>query len=154
MKKAVAAILGLMLVMGFALVACGNATEEQTTTTAAEAVTTTEAAVTAVDWSEASDYEGAEATVTGVVAAVDNKFTEKGVLKILVRVGGVQAEPHFNIVVELNEDGSIPIEGLTEDALNGWIGKTVVVTGSVVLNAFDSGAYEIFITDMSQVVVE
>ncbi len=106
----------------------------------------------AVDWSEAADYEGAEATVTGAIAAVDNKFTEKGVLKILVRVGGVQAEPHFNIVVELNEDGSIPVAGVTEDTLNGWIGKTVVVTGEVVLNAFDNGAYEIFITDVSQVI--
>ncbi len=154
MKKTIALILGLMLIMGFAVAACGGTSEETTATTAAEQVTTTAAAAAAVDWSEASDYEGSEATVTGPVVAVDNKFKEKGVTKILVRVGGVQTEPHFNIVIELNPDGTIPIAGITEETLNSWIGKTATVTGTVVLNAFDSGSYEIIITDASQVVVE
>jgi hypothetical protein len=155
MKKVIALSLGLMLVLGFAVVACGGGTTEETTaTTVAEAVTTTEAAVTAVDWSKAADYEGSEATVTGVIAAVDNKFTEKGVLKILVRVGGVQTVPHFNIVVELAEGGTIPVAGVTEDMLNGLIGKTVAISGTVVLNAFDVGAYEIFLTDAAQLKVQ
>ncbi len=144
MKKTIALLLGLMLVMGFAVVACGGeATEDTTATTAAQEVTTTVAASPAVDWSEAADYEGSEATVTGQIAAVDNVFKTKGVLKILVRVGGVQTSPHFNIVIELAEGGTIPVAGVTEDMLNGLIGKTVEITGTVVLNAFDTGAYEI-----------
>jgi hypothetical protein len=150
-KKVIALCLGLMLILGFAIVACGGGATE---TTAAEQVTTTVAASTAVDWSEAADYEGSVVTITGTVAAVDNKFKEKGVLKILVRVGGVQTSPHFNIVIELAEGGTIPLAGITEDMLNGLIGKTVEVTGSVVLNAFDTGAYEILLTDPTQLVVK
>jgi hypothetical protein len=150
-KKSLALLLGLMLVMGFVVVACGGGATE---TTAAEQVTTTVAASNAVDWTEAADYEGSQATVTGKVAAVDNKFTEKGVLKILVRVGGVQTVPHFNIVIELAEGGTIPVLGVTEEMLNGLIGKTVEITGTVVLNAFDVGAYEIFLTDPAKLVVK
>jgi hypothetical protein len=150
-KKIVVLVLGLMLALSFAVVACGGGTTE---TTAAEQVTTTVAASNVVDWSEAADYEGSVATVTGPVAAVDNKFTEKGVLKILVRVGGPQTSPHFNIVIELAEGGTIPIPGITEEMLNGLIGKTVEITGTVVLNAFDTGAYEIFLTDPAKLVVK
>ena len=116
MKKTIALVLGLLMVMGFAVAACGGGAD--TATTVVEEVTTTEAAIDAVDWSEAADYEGSEATVTGVVAAVDNKFIEKGVTKILVRVGGVQTEPHFNIVVGLNDDGTIPLAGVTTEMLD------------------------------------
>ena len=154
MKRTIALLLSLMLVVGFAVVACGGEATETTASTVAEEVATTEAASTAVDWSEAADYEGSQATVSGPVAAVDNKFTEKGVLKILVRVGGVQTVPHFNIVIELAEGGTIPVAGVTEDMLNGLIGKTVEITGAVVLNAFDTGAYEIFLTDAAQLVVK
>jgi hypothetical protein len=151
MKKTIALLLGLMMVLGLAVVACGGEATETTTT---EQVTTTVAASTAVDWSEAADYEGSQVTVTGAVAAVDNKFTEKGILKILVRVGGLQTSPHFNIVIELAEGGTIPVSGVTEEMLNGLIGKTVEITGTVVLNAFDVGAYEIFLTDPAKLVVK
>ena len=77
MKKTIALVLGLLMVMGLAVAACGGGAD--TATTVVEEVTTTEAAIDAIDWSEAADYEGSEATVTGVVAAVDNKFIEKGI---------------------------------------------------------------------------
>lgn len=160
MKRMMVLLLGLVLVLGFALVACGDeaTTEEDAgetteTTAAATATTTTEEASMAVDWTEAADYEGTEATFSGEIVAVDNKFTEKGVLKILVRMGGLQTESHLNVVVELNEDGSIPVEGLTEETLNGFVGKTIEITGVPVVNSFDIGAYDIFLTDVNQVKV-
>ncbi len=69
-------------------------------------------------------------------------------------MGGLQAEPHFNIVVELNEDGTIPVEGVTEEMLNGLVGKTVEITGVVKIDSFDVGAYEIFLTNATQLVVK
>ena len=90
--------------------------------------------------------------MTGVLAAVDNIFVQKGVTKILVRVGGLQPEPHMNIVVELDADGNILLEGLTEEMLNDLVGKTIEITGVPVVNAFDVGAYDVFLTDLDQLV--
>ena len=76
MKRTVALLLGLMLVLGFALVACG---EEGTTDDAAA----DGAAGGAVDWTEAADYETQQATITGTVFL--SAFTTKTAVYALAR---------------------------------------------------------------------
>jgi len=161
MKKTIALLLGLMLVSGFALVACGEeaTTEESTETTAAEATDTTAAEATettmaeevsdAIPWTEAGDYEEQEATITGEVVKINDIWTEKQIPKVLIVLGD-PADPegdHFNIVIKLNPDGTLA-EGVDVDLtqLPGLVGMTVEVTGTVKINSFES-VYEIFLTD-------
>lgn len=152
MKKAVALLLGLMLVLSFALVACGDEatdTEDTSATTAAADTETSEAADTGgpVDWTEASDYEESEATITGTVAAVDNLYEIKGIAKLLIRLGGDSSSDHFNAVLVLNADGTLP-EYAAEyaDMAAALVGQTVEVTGVVTINSFES-CYEILLND-------
>ena len=155
MKKTIALLLGLMLILGFALVACGDeATTDDATDDAVEETTddtTTDDSVMeeesdAIDWTEAADYEEQEATVTGTIDAINDVWTEKQIPKILLVMGDPEGD-HFNIVVKLNADGTVaPEAGYDLAGLNALLGKTVEITGTVKINAFES-VYEIFLTD-------
>ncbi len=159
MKKTVALLLGLMLVLGFALVSCGEeATEDDATATTAEATGTTvadetessaadAAATGAVDWTQAVDYEGQETTITGPVVEISNLFEEKGIAKVLIRLGGNSESDHFNAVVVLNADGTFPAYAAEYQSMMGaLVGQTVEVTGVVSLNSFES-CFEILLND-------
>lgn len=161
MKKSIGLLLGLMLVMSFALVSCGDevtvategATTTAVTTAAPDTTQTTEVTFTAVDWTEAADYEESEAVITGTIVAVDNLLDTEQIPKILVRLGGDSTTDHFNIVVQLDEDGTILFESITTDMLNALVGQTVEISGVVTANV-DESVYEMYFTDPSQLVVK
>ena len=164
MKKTIALLLGLVLILGFALVACGDeATTDDATDDAVEEVTddaatddadddatTEDSAVEetsdAIDWTEAGDYEEQEVTITGTIDAVNDLWTEKQVAKVTLVMGEKEGD-HFNVAISLNEDGSWP-EYVAQyaDMLDQLVGKTVEVTGTVVVNTWES-CFEINLTD-------
>ncbi len=156
MKRTLVLLLGLVIVLSFALVACGDKASEGTTATTAAATETTagtettaaEATGGAIDWTEAVDYEGEEVTITGTVAAVSNLYEEKGIGKLLVRLGGDSKSDHFNMTFVLDPNtGAWPAYAAEyESMVAELVGKTVEVTGMVSLNSFES-CYEVLMND-------
>lgn len=156
MKKTIALLLGLMLILGFALVACGEeattdvsteeSTEDTTATTAMEEVTTTEAVSSGIPWTEAGDYDQQVATITGTIDVVNDLWTEKQVAKVTLVMGDPEGD-HFNIAISLNADGTWPdYVAQYADMLDMLVGKTVEVTGMVYVNEWES-CFEINLTD-------
>lgn len=154
MKKLLVAFLAVVILgsVAVAAIACGGT---ETTTTAAPTATTTAvttATVAAMSVTEvnviaaevvASKQPHPDVTFTGPVLAVSEKAD-----KYIVTVG--TDTDKFSLSV--SKTGVADAFGGAA-ALNLLIGKTVVVTGDVVLNPFGSAA-EILLTEPSQVVVK
>lgn len=172
MKKVFTLLLALTVVLGLTLaaVACGDeetATSDDVTvdsvvetteaTTVDTAVETTENPIPAdaVFWRDAETVEDEVATVYGEVKEVTNGFVDAQIPLFLVRVGSTEAErDYFNIKISTDDEGVPNVPGVTVEMMDSWVGKTVLITGTVTFNQYEpQPTWEIVITDASDVVV-
>jgi len=90
-------------------------------------------------WDEAQDHDGETLTVFGPVVGINDLSDRAGTKKLLVGMedGGFQVDISNDV-----ESGFPP--------LDGYVGKTICVTGTIELNQF-AGVYETVITDPSAI---
>lgn len=168
MKKVFTLLLALMVVMSLTLVAVACGEEETTSddvTVSSVDDTAVESTVTSVEddpipadaifWRDAEGVEDEVATIYGEVKEVTNGFVDAQIPLFLVRVGSTEAErDYFNIKVSTDDEGVPNVPGVTVDLMDSWVGKTVLITGTVVFNQYEpQPTWEIRITDASEVVV-
>lgn len=155
MTRSIVMVAVVAIALAVAVSGCGkDGGNADPTTTIAPATTTTIAPTTTttlpdvVDWSEAAQYVGTQATITGTVVSCDANGD-----RVYIPLSPDNTDPDFDIWIDLNPDGTVPFAGITAEELPGFfVGKTVEITGTVV--SAGPSSYGIFLTDMSQVVVK
>ena len=92
-------------------------------------------------WDQTQDHDGETLTVCGPVVGINDLSDRAGTKKLLV---GLE-EGGFQVDISNDVESAFP-------PLDGYIGKTICVTGTIELNPF-AGVYEMVVTDPSVIVI-